>query len=83
MNRTEILDAVYDACVEVLKVDHTTLTEATEFAADLDADSLALVEVVMQLEEQFDLTIPEDQLEGVSTVGAAADVVAAHLAQAA
>lgn len=79
MERTEIIDAVYDACVEVLKVDKATLSETTSFAEDLEADSLALVEVVMQLEEQFDLTIPEDELEGVGTIGAAADVVAKHL----
>ena len=79
MDRTEILNAVYDACVEVLKVDKSTLTETTSFADDLDADSLALVEVVMQLEEQFDLRIPEDQLDGVTTIGAAADVVATHI----
>ncbi|MGI8756311.1 MAG: acyl carrier protein [Acidimicrobiales bacterium] len=82
MERTEILDAVYDACVEVLKVDKSALSESTKFADDLDADSLALVEVVMQLEEQFDLTIPEDELDGVTTIGAAADVVATHLDQA-
>lgn len=79
MDRTEIVNAVYDACVEVLKVDKSTLTETTSFADDLDADSLALVEVVMQLEEQFDLRIPEDQLDGVTTIGAAADVVATHI----
>lgn len=78
MDRNEIIDAVYDACVEVLKVDKTELSETTSFADDLDADSLALVEVVMQLEEQFDLRIPEDELEGVGTIGAAADVVAKH-----
>lgn len=79
MERTEIVNAVYDACVEVLKVDKATLSETTSFADDLDADSLALVEVVMQLEEQFDLRIPEDQLDGVTTIGAAADVVATHI----
>lgn len=79
MERTEILDAVYDACVEVLKVDKAELNEATSFADDLGADSLALVEVVMQLEEHFDVSIPEDELEGVSTIGAAADVVATHV----
>jgi len=79
MERTEILDAVYDACVEVLKVDKAELDETTSFADDLGADSLALVEVVMQLEEHFDVSIPEDELEGVSTIGAAADVVATHV----
>ncbi len=83
MDRNEIIDAVYDACVEVLKVDKATLTETTSFADDLDADSLALVEVVMQLEEQFDLRIPEDELEGVATIGSAADVVAKHVEAAA
>ncbi|MCU1371617.1 MAG: acpP [Ilumatobacteraceae bacterium] len=82
MERTEILDAVYDACVEILKVDKAELSETTSFADDLDADSLALVEVVMQLEEQFDLRIPEDDLDDVATIGAAADVVATHLAAA-
>ena len=41
MNRTDIVDAVYDACVEILKVDKADLSEATAFADDLDADSLA------------------------------------------
>ncbi|HEX2577250.1 MAG TPA: acyl carrier protein [Aquihabitans sp.] len=83
MERTQILDAVYDACVEVLKVDRAGLTETTSFAEDLEADSLALVEVVMQLEEEFDLRIPEDELEGATTIGAAADIVAAHVEAAA
>ena len=83
MNRTKIVEAVYDACVEVLKVDRSTLTEATSFADDLEADSLALVEVVMELEEVFDLRIPEDDLDGVSTIGAAADIVARHVEAAA
>ncbi|MGN6693577.1 MAG: acyl carrier protein [Aquihabitans sp.] len=83
MDRTQILDAVYDACVEILKVDKAMLGEGTSFAEDLDADSLALVEIVMELEEQFDLRIPEDDLDDVATIGAAADVVAAHLAAAA
>ncbi len=83
MNRTTIIEAVYDACVEVLKVDRSTLSEATSFAKDLDADSLALVEVVMELEEVFDLRIPEDDLDGVTTIGAAADIVARHVEAAA
>ncbi len=81
--RPQILDTVYDACVEVLRVDRTTLHEATAFADDLDADSLALVEIVMVLEERFDLRIPEDDLGAVTTIGAAADLVAGHLGTAA
>lgn len=83
MNRNEILDATYDACVEVLQVDKADLGETSSFAEDLNADSLALVEVVMALEERFDLRIPEEELEDVATIGAAADVVVSHLSPAA
>lgn len=83
MNRAQLVDAVYAACEEVLKADRSALTETTSFADDLEADSLALVEVVMQLEEEFDLRIPEDELEDVTTIGEAADVVARHLSAAA
>lgn len=82
MNRNEIIDAVYDACEEILRVERADLTPETRFAEDLEADSLALVEVVMELEERFDLRIPEDDLEGVTTIGAAADLVADRLAAA-
>ena len=80
MQRTAILDAVLDACVQVLDADRTTLTETTAFAADLDADSLALVEVVMELEEAFDLQIPEQDLESVTTIGSAVDLIAQQVA---
>lgn len=80
MQRTAILDAVLDACVQVLDADRATLTETTAFAADLDADSLALVEVVMELEEAFDLQIPEQDLESVTTIGSAVDLIAQKVA---
>lgn len=83
MERKDILDAVYDACVEVLQVDKGDLSETTSFADDLEADSLAMVEVVMVLEERFDLRIPEDDLEGVGTIAAAADLVNRHIEAAA
>ena len=83
MDRNEIVDAVKDACVELLQADKDELTEATSFADDLEADSLDLVEVVMSLEDEFDLKIPEDDLDGVKTIGEAADVVVARLASAA
>jgi acyl carrier protein len=83
MDRTEIVDAVKDACVELLQADRADLTEATSFGDDLEADSLDLVEVVMSLEDRFDLKIPEDDLDGVKTIGEAADVVVARIAEAA
>lgn len=81
--RHEVVDTVLDACVEILQADRSTLSESTEFAADLDADSLALVEIVMVLEERFDLRIPEDDLADVTTIGAAADLVVDRLSTAA
>ena len=79
MDRTEIINAVYDACVELLKADRADLSEDTRFGDDLDADSLDLVEVVMSLEDRFGIAIPEDELEGVETIGQAVDRVQIRL----
>ena len=53
------------------------LTKAASFADDLDADSLDLVELVMQLEDSLDVTIDEDDLADVRTVGQAVDLILA------
>lgn len=79
MDRPSILDGVYDACAELLKADRATLAEETTFAGDLEADSLDLAEVVMALEDRWNIEIPEEDLEEVRTLGEAADVVARHL----
>ena len=50
------------------------------FGDDLDADSLDLVELVMALEEEFGVEVPEEELEGVETVGQAYDLIAGKLA---
>ena len=57
----------------------TRVTESARFKEDLDADSLDLVELVMGLEERFDIEVPEDDLEGVTTVGHALDLVLAKV----
>jgi len=69
------LVAIRDVAVEVLSVEPDAVTEQARFKEDLDADSLDLVELVMGLEERFDVTIPEEDLEGVATVGQAVDLV--------
>ena len=51
------------------------MVEEARFKEDLDADSLDLVELVMGLEERFDISVPEEDLEGVLTVGQAVDLV--------
>jgi acyl carrier protein len=65
--------------VEVLSVDESAVVLDAKFGDDLDADSLDLVELVMALEEEFDITVPEEDLEGVQTVGQAYDLVTSKL----
>ncbi len=65
--------------VEVLSVEATQVTKEASFADDLDADSLDLVELVMALEEEFDVTVEESELEGIDTVGAAFDLIKGKL----
>jgi acyl carrier protein len=80
MERAEALTAIREVAVEVLSVDEGSVTEEARFKEDLDADSLDLVELVMGLEERFDITVPEEDLEGVATVGQAVDLVLGKVA---
>ena len=75
MEREEVLSAIRDVAVEVLGVEPTQVTDDAQFKEDLEADSLDLVELVMALEENFDISVPEEDLEGVATVGQAVDLV--------
>jgi acyl carrier protein len=75
MERAAALATIQDVAAEVLSVEPDRVTEAARFKEDLDADSLDLVELVMGLEERFDIEVPEDDLEGVTTVGHAVDLV--------
>ena len=65
--------------VDVLSVEASAVTPEASFADDLDADSLDLVELVMALEEEFDITVDEEELDGVTTVGQAFDIVKSKL----
>ena len=75
MERTEALATLREVAAEVLSVEPDQVTEAARFKEDLDADSLDLVELVMGLEERFDIQVPEEDLEGVTTVAQAVDLV--------
>lgn len=75
MERPEVLEAIREVAVEVLSVEPDAVTGEARFKEDLDADSLDLVELVMGLEERFDITVPEEDLEGVTTVGQAVTLV--------
>ncbi len=83
MDRDEGLAALREVAVEVLSVEPDTVTYEARFKEDLDADSLDLVELVMGLEERFDISVPEEDLEGVATVGQAVDLVLAKVTAAA
>ncbi len=70
-----------DCTVEVLQVTPDQVTMEASFADDLDADSLDLVELVMALEEAFDIEVPEEDLDGIATVGQAYKMVESKLVQ--
>ncbi len=65
--------------VEVLAVEDDKITKEASFADDLDADSLDLVELVMALEEEFDVAVDEEELEGIDTVGKAYELITGKL----
>jgi acyl carrier protein len=65
--------------VEVLSVEADQVTKDKSFGDDLDADSLDLVELVMALEEEFGIEVPEDDLQDIRTVGQAYDLVTSKL----
>jgi acyl carrier protein len=72
-------DRFKDCAVKVLSVEPDKVTMEASFADDLDADSLDLVELVMALEEEFDVTVEEEELEGIATVGQAYELVTGKL----
>ena len=65
--------------VEVLSVEADKVTMEANFADDLDADSLDLVELVMALEEEFGVEVNEEELEGITTAGAAYNLITGKL----
>jgi acyl carrier protein len=75
MERADALATIKEVAAEVLSVEPDQVEEGARFKEDLDADSLDLVELVMGLEERFDIEVPEEDLEGVTTVGQAVDLV--------
>lgn len=75
MDRDAAFEKFKSCAVEVLQVQADQVVPDAKFGDDLDADSLDLVELVMALEESFDITVDESELEGVQTVGQAFDLV--------
>ena len=65
----EIEDTVKSIIVEKLGVDESDVTTDASFTNDLGADSLDTVELIMEFEKEFDLTIPDEEAEEIATVG--------------
>jgi acyl carrier protein len=80
MDRTEAFTVLQSAAAETLSVEAADVTEGSRFKEDLGADSLDLVEFVMALEERLDIAVPEEDLDGIATVGQALDLVLTKLA---
>ena len=70
---------VIEIVSEHLAVSKETLTRSTSFIEDIGADSLDIVELVMELEEEFDIQIPDDQAEKIKTVGQAVEYIKAEV----
>ena len=72
---SSIQDRVIEIVCDNLGVNREQVTRQTSFQDDIGADSLDIVELVMELEEEFDITIPDDQAEKIKTVGEAIDYI--------
>ena len=81
MNRTDIFEGMKKVLAEQLDANPAELTEATSFVDDLAADSLAVVELVLAMEEAFGVEIPDEQAEKLRTVGDAVTYVVTHAGQ--
>lgn len=74
-------EKVKEIIVEKLGVDDSEVTNDASFQNDLGADSLDTVELIMEFEKAFDITIPDDQAESIQTVGHAIEYVTAKKAE--
>lgn len=79
MEHEEIFDKVKEVIVDQLNVEEDDVTEDAAFVDDLGADSLDIVELVMALEEQFGISIPDEQAEKIKTVGDAVSFIVESL----
>ena len=78
---TDIEEKVVAIVSEQLSVDKAEIARQTSFVGDLGADSLDTVELVMELEDEFDMNIPDEEAEKLQTVGAAIDYIHKHLGE--
>ncbi len=72
------LEKIKEILIDQLGVDESEITPDASFIDDLGADSLDIVELIMTMEEEFGIEIPEEEVESLTTVGAAAEYIKAH-----
>jgi len=75
---SEIAEKVKKIIVDKLGVDESEVSESASFTDDLGADSLDTVELIMEFEKEFDLSIPDEKAENIQTVGQAIEYLAAE-----
>ncbi len=78
MTEEEILEKVKTIVAEQMGVDKSEITRDTSFVNDLNADSLDTVELVMEFEDEFETSIPDEEAEKIQTVGQAVDFINSH-----
>jgi acyl carrier protein len=80
LTREEVLGRVRSHLTDELGIDAAQIRDDSRFKEDLEADSLDLVELVMELEDNYGIRIAEDEAERIKTVGQAVDFVLSHAA---
>ena len=75
MDRKQAFEQIREILADQLGVESGEITEEARFQDDLDADSLDLVELIMEMEDRFKLKIPDEEAEKIATVGQAVDYV--------
>jgi len=79
MSREEILGRIREHLAAELEIDPAAIGDGTRFREDLEADSLDLVELTVELEDTYGIRIPDEEAAKILTVGQAADFVVAHV----